>query len=228
MASVFTSPHGGLAAGAAGAQPSAIQIANYGSGGGGFLNQIGGWLEDNPALAIGAGALGMQAFGGTSTGAAPSGKITLTKKGKELETSLYKSIKSELFPENLASRFIGDAKKIEQSRRRMSEKGFAGAGFRGPRSVVSGNVARGYLSETAARLGGAGAGVRKAGESRRTFALNRLAKLQNFMNLQMQTPVLRAEADIFGKEQEQYEAAQRGSALGGLAQLAALSTVMRK
>ena len=210
----------------------AIRTANWGAGGApgapGFLSQVGGWLGENPALAIGAGALGMQAFGGTSTGTAPSGKIRLTKKGKELETSLYKSIKSELFPENLASRFIGDAKKIEQSKRRIAEKRFAGAGFRGRDSVVSGNVARGFLSETAARLGGAGAGVRKAGESRRTFDLNRLAKLQNFMNLQMQTPVLRAEADIFGKEQTQYEAAQRGSALGGLAQLAALSTVMRR
>lgn len=185
-------------------------------------------LGQNLALGLGAGALAMQAFGRTSTGAAPSAKIELTERGKQLETSLYKSIKSELFPENLASRFIGDAKKIEQSRRRIARRGFAGAGYRGPDTVVGGNVARGFLSETATRLGGAGAGARKAGESRRTFELNRLTKLQNFMNLQMQTPVLRAEADIFGKEQEQYEAAQRGSALGGLAQLAALSTVTRR
>lgn len=228
---VGQSPFGFSGAGA-GASAGAIRTANYGTAGApgapGFLSQAGGWLEQNPALAIGAGALGMQAFGKTSTGVAPSAKIELTKRGKELETSLYKSIKSELFPENLASRFIGDAKKIEQSRRRISERGFAGAGYRGPDTAVGGNVARGFLSETATRLGAAGAGARKAGESRRTFALNRLAKLQNFMNIQMQTPVLRAEADIFGREQEQYEAAQRGSALGGLAQLAALSTVTRR
>ena len=217
--------------GSAGASAEAIRIANYGAAGAagapGALSQAGGWLSRNPALAIGAGALGMQAFGGTSTGTAPSGKIELTEKGKQLETSLYESIKSNLFPENLASRFIGDARKFEQSRRRASERSFAGAGYRGPENVVSGNVARGMLSETATRLGGAGAGERKAGEARRTFELNRFADMQNFMNLQTQTPVLRAQADIFGKEQAQYEAAQRGSALGGLAQLAALSAVMK-
>ncbi len=36
-----------------------------------------------------------------------------------LEKGLFESIKTDLFPENLASRFIGDAKKLAGARRRQ-------------------------------------------------------------------------------------------------------------
>lgn len=226
--SVFTSPFGGVASGAAGASASAIQTANYGSAGGGGFGQ-------NLALGLGIGAMGMSAFGGTSTGGAPSAKIELTAEGKKLETGLYESIKSELFPENLASRFIGQAKKAVQVQQRASKRmiqgatggftgggggGFGGGGASGDWQI-SGNVARAFLTQTQAGLKGVQEGPRQVGEAKRTFALNRMAKLQNFMNLQEQVPVLRAEAELINQELAQYRGAQRGAALGGIAQLLA-------
>ena len=94
----------------------------------GLLSQFGGWMEQNPALAMGIGSMIPAALGRTSTGTAPTAKVELTEKGKQLETSLYKSLKeNKLFPENLASRFIGQAKKIEQARGRASGRMFQGA-----------------------------------------------------------------------------------------------------
>ncbi len=212
--------------GTAGASASAIRVANYGSGGGaaaggGAFSQIGGAIGQNPALAMGIGALGMSAFGGTSTGGAPSSKIELTEEGKKLETGLYESIKGDLFPENLASRFIGQAKKVVQAQQRVSSRMIQGATAGGQDGAVSGNVARAFLTQTQAGLKGVQEGPRQVGEAKRTFALNRMAKLQNFMNLQMQTPVLRAEAELINQELAQYRGAQRGAALGGIAQLLA-------
>jgi len=172
---------------------------------------VGGWGE-NLALGLGVGALGMSALGRTSTGVAPSAKIPLTAAGKKLETSLYKSIKTELFPENLASRFIGQAKKIEQARRRVSGRLFQGATATGPDRAISGDVARAFLTETRERYKGAQEGPRQLSEAKRKFALNRLTKLQNFINLQTQTPVLRAEADLINQELAQMRGAQRGAA----------------
>lgn len=147
----------------------------------------------------------------------------LTPKGEKLEKELFKSIKTTLFPENLASRFIGDAKRIMQTRRRVSRRGFAGAGFRGPESVVGGNVARGFLNETATRLRGTQPGIRRAGEARREFSLGRLGNLQNFINLQSGTPILKARAGLIKGEQEQAAGARKGAFIGSLAQLAAMS-----
>jgi hypothetical protein len=102
-----------------------------------------------------------------------------------------------------------------------------GATAPGPDRAVSGNVARAFLTQTQAGLKGAQEGPRQVGEAKRTYALNRLTKLQNFMNLQMQTPVLRAEADLINQELAQYRGAQRGAALGGIAQLLATNYAYR-
>ena len=146
----------------------------------------------------------------------------LTPAGEKLEKGLFTSIKSELFPENLASRFVGDAKKLAGARRRHAQKTTAGAGFRGPENVVAGEVGRGILGESATRLGEAGVGARRAGGAKRDFAINRLGKLQNFINLQSGTPILRAQAGLIKGEQKQAAGAQEGALLGTLAQFATL------
>lgn len=191
----------------------------------GLLSQVGSWLGQNPALTMGVGAMLPTALGRTSTGTAPTAKIELTPRGKQLETSLYKSLKeNKLFPENLATRFIGQAKKIEQLRSRASRRLFSRAASE---DVVSGGVAKAMLTEGASRMRGAQEGYRKAGEARRGFTLNRLSQLQNFMNLQTQTPVLQAEADLINRELAQARGATQGAALGSIAQLLALSHVYR-
>jgi len=154
------------------------------------------------------------------------GKIyipTYSPEGKKVFKGLHESVLKGLFPENLASRFIGDAKKIEQSRRRMTERAFAGAGYRGRENVVSGNVARGFLGETSARFKGVQTGLRRAGLARRDFALSRLGKLQNIINLEANKPIALAQAGMMKSEMEQAEGAGKGAAIGSLAQLALLS-----
>jgi len=174
-------------------------------------------------------------YGGIGTGISAmlsgkkKGKIYIpaySPEGKKLFGELHKSVLQGLFPENLASRFIGDAKKMEQARRRVSEKRFAGAGFRGPENVATGNVARGFLSETAGRLRNVQPGVRRAGQARREFAIRRLGNLQNIINLESNKPIALAQAGFMKEEQKQLAGAQRGAGLGSLAQLAALRLMM--
>lgn len=173
------------------------------------------------ALLLGGGALAASAAS-KGNGFKPQTTPILTPAGKKLEKGLFTSIKSELFPENLASRFIGDAKKLAGARRKQFQKISAGAGFRGPENIVSGDVGRGILGETATRIGEAGIGARKAGGAKREFAISRLGKLQNFINLQSGTPILRAQAGLIKGEQKQAAGAQKGAILGSLAQFATI------
>ncbi len=167
----------------------------------------------------GAGVFGALGAGGSSTGFAPTTKITLTPAGKKLEKGLFESIKGDLFPENLASRYIGKAKRTEGKRRRASERVFNKAAGS---EVTTGGVGSAIIEEQASRLRGGTEGIRQGGEARTNFAKNRLTDLQNFMNLQTQTPVLRAQADLISSEQEQLRGAQQGASLGNIAQLLAV------
>jgi hypothetical protein len=152
----------------------------------------------------------------------PKTQPLLTPAGKKLEKGLFESIKTDLFPENLASRFIGDAKKLAGAQRRQTERATAGAGFRSPENVVTGAGARGILAQSAQRLGTAGTGFRAAGQAKRQFAINRLGNLQNFINLQSSTPLLRAQAGLIKGEQKQAAGAQKGALLGSAISLATL------
>jgi len=154
--------------------------------------------------------------------AKPFTQPKLTPEGKKLEKGLFESIKTDLFPENLASRFIGDAKKLAGARRRQFKTATAGAGFTGPDNIVSGNVGKSLLRESATRLGESGTGVRAAGQAKREFSLNRLGNLQNFINLQSSTPLLRAQAGLIKGEQDQAQGAQTGALIGSGLSLATL------
>lgn len=174
--------------------------------------------------ALVAGGLGLGVGSALSSGDKfkPQTTPILTPKGKKLEKGLFESIKSELFPENLAARFVGDAKKLAGARRKQFEKISAGAGFTSPENIVSGDIGRGFLRETATRLGEAGAGAKVAGGAKREFAISRLGKLQKFINLQSGTPILRAQAGLIKGEQQQAAGAQKGAILGTLAGFGAI------
>ncbi len=207
------SPTGALGGGAAGAVI------------GSKIGAIGG------PIGMGVGMLAGAAIGGLfSGGKKKKSKIyipTFSPEGKKLKKELHKSILGNLFPENLASRFIGDAKRIEQARRRVSKRRFAGAGFRGPENVVGGNVARGFLNETATRLKGTQPGIRRAGEAKREFNLSRLGNLQNIINLEQSKPLALAQANLYKKELSQQAGARTGAAIGSLASLAAIAKYMK-
>lgn len=177
------------------------------------------------------GAIAGAAIGGLFGGKKKSQKIyvpAFSPEGKKVKGELQKSIMGALFPENLAARFIGDARRIEQARRKTTEQGFAGAGFRGPEKVVTGNVARGFLGETATRLRGVQRGARQAGEAKRGFELSRLGNLQNLINLETDKPLALAQAGAYKKELSQTEGAGMGAAIGSLASLVAASRYFGK
>ena len=159
---------------------------------------------------------------GSDDGFKPVAEAKLSPGAEKLETGLYESLKTELFPPNLASKFIGDAKKMFQARKKVGTKAIAGAGATGPENIVTGGVGKGLLAETAFRLGGAAEGERKVGQAKREFSLEHLKKLQNFINLQAQAPILRAEADLIRGQIGQAEGAVKGAKIGALAQIAAM------
>ncbi len=182
------------------------------------------------AALIGAGASvygAVTAGGGGAGGFTPSSKIQMTPAGKTLETSLAKSLKTDMFPQNLASKFLGDAKKMAQARRKISTRAITSAGATGPESVVTGNIGRGLLAETSMRFEDAPVGQRKVGRFKRAFSLERLNKLQNFINLQSGTAVVQAQADLLREESDQATGARRGAAIGSIAQLAAAGYTLR-
>ena len=177
------------------------------------------------------GAIAGAAIGGLFGGGKKKQKVyvpAFSPEGKKVKGELQKSVMGTLFPENLAARFIGDARKIEQARRKTTEHGFAGAGFRGPETVVTGSAARGFLGETSTRLRGAPAGTRQAGEAKRGFELSRLGNLQNLINLETDKPLALAQAGLYKKELGQAEGARTGAAIGSLASLVALSRYFDK
>lgn len=195
-----------------------------GAAGGFFAGGTAGGLTGTQGALLGGSlgsTLGSTAFGGeTSSGFAPTAKIELTPEAKALEKQLFESIKNDLFPENLAARYIGQAKETEQKRRRVSDKLFSRTIGD---DVRSGGTAQAIIAEMSSRLRGGRQGVRRVGEARRGFAENRITNMQNFINLQRQTPLLRAQAALIDQEQEQLSGARQGAALGSIAQLLALS-----
>jgi hypothetical protein len=153
----------------------------------------------------------------------PSTETRMTPAGENLETALYENLKKNLFPENLASRFIGQAKRFEQGRQREWRGQFQGLSAPGTQNVVSGQaIGGGLLSEAQARLSGGSAGYRQVGEAKRGFAISRLGNLQNFMNLQSQTPMLKAEADLLKGELKQQQGYETGATIGTILRLAAM------
>lgn len=153
----------------------------------------------------------------------PASEAKLTPGAEKLESNLLQSLKTDMFPPNLASKFLGDATKMLQARKRLSSRAIDAGSVTGPQSVVTGNVAKGLLAETSLQLGEAGAGVRKVGEAKRAFSLDRLKKFQSFINLQAQAPILRAEADLLRGQIGQAEGAVRGAKIGAVVQIAAMA-----
>jgi len=180
------------------------------------------------AAVVGAGAGLYGALSGGGGGFSPTSAIAMTPGGKQLEKSLYGSLKTDLFPANIASKFLGDAKKMTQTRKRISSRVVTSAATTGPDNVVSGNVAKGLLAETSMRFGQAPTGQRNVYQSKRAFSLERLNKLQNFINLQSGSTILQAQADLLKPEMAQASGAATGAGIGSIAQLLAAGHVLQQ
>ena len=178
-----------------------------------------------PVIGAGVGLYGAISGGGGGTSSGTAG-VKMTPRGRSLEPKLSKSLQTDLFPENLASQFIGDAKKMFQARKRISSRVITSAAATGPERAVTGNVAKGLLAETSLGLGEASAGARKVGREKRAFSLESLNEWQNFINLQSGSSVMQAQADLVRTEMGQARGAGVGAGLGGFAQLLAAERVL--
>lgn len=152
----------------------------------------------------------------------PSGTVTRTKGSEQLLDKTVTSIENTFFPENLASRFRGDAMRLLQSQRRLQGKQIQAGGVRGPQRATGGRALRSLLSGNAAQLGLATAGELRVGEARRGTELGRLGNLQKIPQLLAGSSNIRSQADLIKNEINQASGAQRGRAFGNAAQLLAL------
>ena len=187
------------------------------------------WLAIGTTAAVTAAGTAVysatQGGGGGYSG--PASAIQRTTGGVALEKSLGKSIKNDLFPANLASMFLGDAKKMFQTRKKVSSRVLTSSAVGGPDRAISGNIGKGLLAETSSRLEEAPAGQRQVGQAKRKFSLDRLNNLQNFINMQSGASIVQTQANLIGKEIDQSRGAQQGAAYGSIAQLLAAGAVLR-
>lgn len=174
-------------------------------------------------MGAGMGMSAMQAFGGGgATGYAPQFAIPLSAEGKKAQKTLFEKTKEQyqtgLMPENLASIYVGRIKKQEAKEHKMA---------RGLLTSMAGGVRTGtdvkaLLTEGTRRMGGLTAPTQwRMGAKEEEFR-NALTMLQNIRNIEKQTPLLRAQAQMYKTLTGQGQRAAQGQALGDIAQMAAM------
>lgn len=208
--------------------PEMLGSSLSGISGGGFLSGLGGWLTSGglPTAVMGAG-MGLstlQAFGGASSGYAPMFKVPLSPEGTKLKTSLYKKTKEQwetgLLPENLASIYMGRVKREEEKTHKQA-RGFltsmAGGRTRG------GTEIKALLTESKRRMQGLTGPAQWKAAQREEELRNAMKMMENIRNIEMQTPMLQAQASMYKDIMGKGRRAMQGQALGDIAQFAALS-----
>lgn len=194
-----------------------INATSAGSSGGGFFSS----LSSNPMLpmvGVGIGAAASTLFG--SSGSAPQMAIPLLREGRALEKNIFNAINSGGIPYNLASRYIGQAKKLAMERKRMYDKQLAGVGSR---EVVPGSSLTMLSAKLKQQLMDSMEGQRSLGEAKIGQAQNRLSQLINFRNQKLQVPIMAAQNQAAQAQYQQLISARKGAALGSLAELAGAS-----
>lgn len=214
------------------AGPSALFASTIGTAGAGATSAGGAGLLGGlfssanlmPAMTgLGMGLGAAQAFGGSSSGYAPMFKVPLSPEGKRLKTSLYEKTKQQwetgLLPENLASIYMGRVKREEEKTHRVA-RGFltsmAGGRTRG------GTQVKALLTEGERRMQGVTSPAQWKAGQREEEIRNAMKMMENIRNIEMQTPLLQAQAQMYKQLQSQGQRAAQGQALGNIAQWAAM------
>ncbi len=200
---------------------SAVGAGAGGAAGGGMSGLFAG------VMGAGMGMSAMQAFGGGATGYAPQFAIPLSPEGKKLQKTLFEKTKEQyktgLMPANLASIYMGRVKRQEAKEHRMA-RGFLTSMTGG---VRTGTDVKALLTEGGRRMTGLTAPTQwRMGAKEEEFR-NALTMLQNIRNIEKQTPLLRAQAQMYKTLQGAGQRAAQGQALGDIAQMAAYMKVYR-
>ncbi len=176
-------------------------------------------------MGAGMGLSAMQAFGGGATGFAPQFDIPLSKEGVKLQKTLFEKTKEQykegLMPENLASIYMGRIKRQEGAKFRQA---------RGFLTSMTGGVRTGRdISSLVGVAGERMAGLTRPAEwkaaQREEEFRNALTMFQNIKNIEKQTPILRAQAQMYKTLSGAGRRAAQGQALGGMAQMGAYMTL---
>jgi hypothetical protein len=189
----------------------------------GLLGAGGSFGLPQTMSTLGMGLGVAQAFGGSSQGAAPTSKVTLSPEGKQLEKDLFSTVKKQyqegLMPPNLASVYMGKIKRAEAERKRAAKEMLSGFTTR---RLRTGAGPRAALREGFAQIEGAGMPTKWRTTARQEEFRNALASLGNIRNIELQTGTLRAQS-MFGRSLlDQMREASQGRALGDVAQYAAM------
>lgn len=189
---------------------------------GGLFGQGGNFNMFQTASTIGMGLGAAQAF--SSSGFAPSAKVPLSPEGARLEKTYFETAKKQyetgLMPANLASIFIGGIKRKEGQRHRAARgllSGLAGA------DVRTGQGVRAALTEGGSRMEGLTAPAQWRTGAREQEFRSGLTNLSNIRNLQLQTPLLKAQAGFAGSMIERMRGARQGQALGDISRYLAMT-----
>ena len=178
------------------------------------------------AMGAGIGMSALQAFGGSSGGYAPMFKVPLSPEGKKLKTSLYEKTKQQwetgLLPENLASIYMGKVKR-EVGKVSQQARGFltsmAGGRTRG------GTQIKALLTGAESEMQGAAAPAEWKAGQREEEIRNAMKMMENIRNIEMQTPMLQAQASMYKDIMGKGRRATQGQALGDIARWAAMAKV---
>lgn len=217
---------GGIGAGAGGAGGGGgLGSMLFGSGAGGkaTVGLLGAGGQFGLPQAMSTMGMGMglaQAFGGGSaSGYAPSAAITLTPAGKKLQKSLFETVKKQygegLLPPNLASIYIGRIKREGGERQRIARGMLTGAAAK---RVRTGRGTAAAISETGQRIEDLVAPTKWREGMKEEEKRNALINLINIMNIEQQTPLLRAQSQLMRSGFGQMRGAMQGQALGDVAQ----------
>jgi len=174
-----------------------------------------------PMLGAGLGQAAATLWG--DSGSAPQQRVNLSAGGKKLEANIFNAIQNNGIPFNLASRYIGQAKKIAQTRNRANRNVLSKYAAGNVSGVTSGRGLTALLASSSQRLAGAGAGETALYNARRGQYANTQGNLLSFRNQQLQTPILAAQNQAASREYDQLIGARKGAALGSLAELAGAS-----
>ena len=166
-------------------------------------------------LGMGAGIFSQLAKSDPSSGFSPQFKINLSPEGAKLEKQLFKSIKKDVYPESLAHRHLGAAKKVAQARQRQTTELMKGLSARKRLGALG--------AEGVMRMRESTSPFAEVAQSRMSWQKQKWQNMYDFMNMQRQTPIMAAQGQMYNEKLRRMAGARKGAALGGLAQLAAIS-----
>lgn len=182
--------------------------------GGAISGAATGFMIGGPTGALIGGGIGGFAGGGGGGGGGITGVSTVVKlspEGEALKKQLFDVIRTQKFPDKLASQLIGNALRIEGQKRRTREKALTATGP--SPDVIRSNIGQ-VIGTGIGGIAEAGAGERAVFEARRGFERERFGNLQDIINIERQVPVFTQQAQFINEALEQQREAERGATLG--------------